>query len=240
MPAFSWSEDQGTKYRWLVYGTPGVGKTTLSKYLKGRTYLLSLDDSFHRIDFWQGNDDIWTIDPDKPIEDLNDFYDFFDPSQYDNLVIDNISNLQKLFFIEKAKETKTGLDNKMSDYNEWTTYLVKFIAGVFKWNINILVTAWETQNKITDPSGQEFMQYGPDARPNPRDYLMGNCDVVARMIQKPQSGERGLIMQGSIDTYAKNRLDDRPGCKAEDFFKFEKSDLEKAIDKVKENAKEKQ
>ena len=234
MPAFKWSEDQGTKYRWLVYGTPGVGKTTLSKYLKGKTYLLSLDDSFHRIDFWQGNDDIWAIDPDKPIEDLNDFYDFFDPSQYDNLVIDNISNLQKLFFIEKAKETKTGLDNKMSDYNEWTTYLVRYIAGVFKWNVNVLVTAWETQNKITDPSGQEFMQYGPDARPNPRDYLMGNCDVVARMIQKPQSGERGLIMQGSIDTYAKNRLDDRPGCKAEDFFKFKKTDLEKAVDKIKE------
>lgn len=234
MPAFSWKDDEGTKYRWLIYGVPGVGKTTLSKYLNGRTYLLSLDDSFHRIDFWQGNDDIWTIDPDKPIEDLNDFYDFFDPSQYDNLVIDNISNLQKLFFIEKAKETKTGLDNKMSDYNEWTTYLVRFIAGVFKWNINILVTAWETQNKITDPSGQEFMQYGPDARPNPRDYLMGNCDVVARMIQKPQSGERGLIMQGSIDTYAKNRLDDRPGCKAEDFFKFKKTELEKAVDKIKE------
>ena len=234
MPAFSWKDDKGTKYRWLIYGVPGVGKTTLSKYLKGRTYLLSLDDSFHRIDFWQGNDDIWTIDPDKPIEDLNDFYDFFDPSQYDNLVIDNISNLQKLFFIEKAKETKTGLDNKMSDYNEWTTYLVRFIAGVFKWNINILVTAWETQNKITDPRGQEFMHYGPDARPNPRDYLMGNCDVVARMIQKPQSGERGLIMQGSIDTYAKNRLDDRPGCKAEDFFKFKKTDLEKAVDKIKE------
>lgn len=234
MPAFSWKDDKGTKYRWLIYGVPGVGKTTLSKYLKGRTYLLSLDDSFHRIDFWQGNDDIWTIDPDKPIEDLNDFYDFFDPSQYDNLVIDNISNLQKLFFIEKAKETKTGLDNKMSDYNEWTTYLVRFIAGVFKWNINILVTAWETQNKITDPSGQEFMQYGPDARPNPRDYLMGNCDVVARMIQKPQSGERGLIMQGSIDTYAKNRLDDRPGCKAEDFFKFKKTELDKAVDKIKE------
>ena len=234
MPAFKWSEDQGTKYRWLVYGTPGVGKTTLSKYLKGKTYLLSLDDSFHRIDFWQSNDDIWAIDPDKPIEDLNDFYDFFDPSQYDNLVIDNISNLQKLFFIEKAKETKTGLDNKMSDYNEWTTYLVRFIAGVFKWNVNVLVTAWETQNKITDPSGQEFMQYGPDARPNPRDYLMGNCDVVARMIQKPQSGERGLIMQGSIDTYAKNRLDDRPGCKEEDFFKFKKTDLEKAVDKIKE------
>lgn len=232
MPAFDWKEAPKENYRWLVYGVPGVGKTTLSKYLKGKTYLLSLDNSFRRIPFWQGNNDIWVVDTDKPIEDIQDFYDSFDPNKYDNLVVDNISNLQKLFFIEKAKETKTGLDNKMSDYNEWTTYVTRFVSSIFKWNINILVTAWETQTKVTDPSGQEFMQFGPDIRPNPRDYLMGNCDLVARMIQKPQTGERGLIMQGSIDTYAKNRLDGRKGCKAEELFK--KTDLDKAIDKIKE------
>lgn len=219
MPAFNWKNAPKENYRWLVYGVPGVGKTTLSKYLKGKTYLLSLDNSFRRIQFWQGKKDIWVIDPQKPIEDLNTFVESFDPSQYDNLVIDNLSNLQKLFFIEKAKETRTGLDNKMSDYNEWTTYLTRFIAYVFKWNTNILVTAWEAQNRITDPKGQEFMQYGPDIRPNPRDYLLGNCDVVARMIQNPQSGGRGLFMQGSIDTYAKNRLSNDKSCKAEDFFK---------------------
>lgn len=26
MPAFKWDEDKGTKYRWLVYGVPGVDK----------------------------------------------------------------------------------------------------------------------------------------------------------------------------------------------------------------------
>lgn len=225
MPAFKWSENRKPKYRWLIYGIAGVGKTTLSKYLKGKTYLLSLDKSFERVKFWQGNDDIWVLDPDKPIEDLIDFYEYFDPTQYDNLVIDNISNLQKLFFVEKAKETKTGLANKISDYNEWNTYLIRFIASVFKWNINILVTTWEAQNKITDPSGQEFMQYGPDIRDNPRDYLMGNCDVVGRMIQSPKTGERGVILQGSIDTYAKNRLDNRTATKVNEFF--QKSDLDK-------------
>lgn len=222
MPAFKWDEDKGTKYRWLIYGVPGVGKTTLSKYLKGKTYLLSLDDSFHRIDFWKGKNDIWSIDPQEPITDLNEFTTTFKSEKYDNLVIDNVSNLQKLFFVERARNTKSGLDNKQSDYGEWNTYLTRFIAYVFKWNINILVTAWENQTKVTDPSGQEFMQYGPDIRYSPRDYIMGNCDVVARMIQNPQTGGRGLIMQGSIDTYAKNRLDERQNCKVEDFFEESK------------------
>lgn len=221
MPAFKWDEDKGTKYRWLIYGVPGVGKTTLSKYLKGKTYLLSLDDSFHRIDFWKGKNDIWSIDPQEPITDLNEFTTTFKPEEYDNLVIDNVSNLQKLFFVERAKNTKSGLDNKQSDYGEWNTYLTRFIAYVFSWNINILVTAWEAQTKVTNPSGQEFMQYGPDIRYSPRDYIMGNCDVVARMIQNQQTGGRGLIMQGSINTYAKNRLDERQNCKAEDFFEVQ-------------------
>ena len=221
MPAFKWDEDHGTKYRWLIYGVPGVGKTTLSKYLKGKTYLLSLDDSFHRIDFWKGKNDIWSIDPEKPITDLNEFTTTFKPEEYDNLVIDNVSNLQKLFFVDRARNTKSGLDNKQSDYGEWNTYLTRFIAYVFKWNINILVTAWEAQNKVTDPSGQEFMQYGPDIRYSPRDYIMGNCDQVGRMIQKPNSGERGIILQGSVDTYAKNRLDNRKGSKVEDFFEVQ-------------------
>lgn len=222
MPAFNWKKDSESKYRWLIYGAPGVGKTTESQYLKGKTYLLSLDNSFRRIKFWQGKNEIWNIDPDHPIEDLEDFVRNFDPNKYDNLVIDNISNLQKLWFIEKAKESKTGLDNKLQHYGEFTNWVIRFISHVFQWNINILVTAWEKQDKVTDPSGQEFEQYKPDLRDSARDYLMGNSDVVARMIQKPQSGERGLVMQGSIDTYAKNRLDDRKGCKADELFNIKK------------------
>lgn len=231
MPAFNWKDNQSSKYRWLVYGKPGVGKTTESQYLKGKTYLLSLDDSFHRIKFWQDKNDIWSIDPEHPIEDLEDFVRSFKPDNYDNLVIDNVSNLQKLWFIEKARESKNGLDNQLQHYGEFTNWVIRFISHVFQWNLNILVTAWEKQSKVTDPNGQEFEQYGPDLRDSARDYLLGNCDLVARMIQKPQTGERGLIMQGSIDTYAKNRLDDRKGCKAEDLF--QKTDLDKAVEKIK-------
>lgn len=221
MPVFNWKEHQGSKYRWLVYGVPGAGKTTLAGMLKGKTYLLSLDDSFHRIKAWQ-NKPIWAIDPEKPIEDLTEFVREFKPEEYDNLVIDNVSNLQKLWFIEKARDSKTGLDNKIQHYGEFTNWLIRLISKLFSYNINIFVTAWEKQVKVTDPSGQEFEQYAPDLRDSARDYLMGNCDVVGRMIQSPKTGERGVILQGSIDTYAKNRLDNRTATKADDFFEESK------------------
>lgn len=220
MPKVNWNEETKPNYRWLVYGVPGVGKTYLSTYLKGKTYLLSLDKSYKRIPQLQGTD-IWELDPAKPIEDLSEFVREFDPSQYDNLVIDNLSNLQKLWFIEMAKESKSGLDNKIQHFGEFTNWLIRFISKTFSWDVNILVTTWEKQSQVTDPSGQMFNQYGPDLRDSARDYLMGNCDVVARLIQKPKSGERGCILQGSIDTYAKNRLDDRKGCKVEELFNFD-------------------
>lgn len=218
MPAFKWTADAKPKYRWLIYGTPGVGKTTESKYLKGNTYMLSFDDSFKRIKEWQGNNNIWNIDATHPIEDLADFVKGFNPKDYDNLVIDNFSNLQKLWFIEMARESKNSLDNQIKHYNEFVNWVIRFISRVFQWDLNILCTAWERQITITDPSGQQFEQYAPDMRDSARDYLMGNCDVVARMIVSPKSGERGLILEGSIDTYAKNRLDDRKACKADELF----------------------
>lgn len=223
MPAVNFDKTTQSKWRILIYGAPGVGKTTTASTLKGKTYLLSLDDSFHRVDAFRGKD-IWSIDPDKPIEDLADFVRSFDPSKYDNLIVDNLSNLQKLWFVEMAKQTQNGLDNKIQHYGEFTNYVIRFIAKIFSYDLNIFLTAWESQSEVTNAAGQTFRQYGPDIRANARDYLMGNCDVVGRMVAKPKTGERGFILLGDDGTYAKNRLDDRKGCKAEELFAFEGGD----------------
>lgn len=219
MPAVKFDEKTQAKWRILIYGAPGVGKTTTASTLGGKTYLLSLDDSYHRVDAFRGKD-IWSIDPEKPIEDLAAFVLNFKPENYDNLIVDNLSNLQKLWFVEMAKQTQNGLDNKLQHYGEFTNYVIRFIAKVFSWDVNVLLTAWEGQNEVTNSAGQTFQQYGPDIRANARDYLMGNCDVVGRMIAKPKTGERGFILLGDDGIYAKNRLDNRKGCKAEDIFKF--------------------
>lgn len=217
MPLAKFDKDDASKWRVLIYGAPGVGKTTTASKLEGKTYLLSLDRSYRRISAFRGKT-IWELDPEKPTSDLADFVRSFDPKEYDNLIIDNLSNLQKLWFVEKAKETQNGLDNKIQHYGEFTNYVIRFIAKAFSWDVNILLTAWEVQNPVTNAAGQTFQQYGPDLRPNARDYLMGNCDVVARMVSKPQTGERGFILLGDDGTFAKNRLTKDKGCRADELL----------------------
>ncbi len=219
MPAFKWEEQKTPRYRYLIYGVPGVGKTTLSASLPGKTYMLSLDGSFTRIKAYQGNQDIWLIDPETPIEDLNRFVVWFNHNAktYDNLVIDNLSNLQKLWFVEKAKESKTGLDNQLAHYNEYSNWAIRLFSKLLSYDVNIMFTAWEARRPITDANGQQFEQYGPDVRDQVRDYVMGNCDVVGRLISK-EDGTRGVILTGDVGTYAKNRLDDRRGCVANELF----------------------
>lgn len=219
MPAFKWEEQKTPRYRYLIYGVPGVGKTTLSASLPGKTYMLSLDGSFTRIKAYQGSQDIWLIDPETPIEDLSQFVVWFNHNakNYDNLVVDNLSNLQKLWFVEKAKESKTGLDNQLAHYNEFSNWAIRLFSKLFGYDVNILVTAWEARRPITDANGQQFEQYGPDVRDQVRDYVMGNCDVVGRLISK-EDGTRGVILTGDVGTYAKNRLDDRRGCVANELF----------------------
>lgn len=218
MPRFNWGATPAPKYRYLVYGVPGVGKTTLSEYLPGRVFMLSLDNSFQRVNRWQGSEDIWAIDPKAPIEDLQEFAVEFNPDEYDWLVIDNLSNLQKLWFVEKANETSNHLDNKLQHYGEFTNWVIRFISKMFSYNLNILVTCWEGDFDVTEANGQTFQQHAPDLRPSARDYLMGNCDVVGRMVVNPKTGGHGLVLEGDIGTYAKNRLDNRKGCEASELF----------------------
>ena len=85
-------------------------------------------------------------------------------------------------------------------------------------DINILVTAWENQREITTERGQVFNQYAPQIRDSVRDGLMGLTDIVGRMITNPDTGNRGVILEGNDAVYAKNRLDQRKAAPADELF----------------------
>lgn len=209
-------------WRVLLYGKPGTGKTSSIKNLKGKTAVLSLDDSSKVLEGLK-NGTNFKIDQTKPSEELDEFMKNNYPQiqgDYDNLVIDNVSSLQSDWFAEMGRNSKNGISNEIQDYGRWTNYFNRLMSAFYNFKGNLLITAWEQQKPITTASGQTFNQYYPAIRDNVVDTISGLVDVVGRVIINPKTGNRGVILQGDDGVYAKNRLDERSASTIDDLFKF--------------------
>ena len=211
-------------WRILIYGKAGLGKTSQIKHLKGNTIVLSMDNS-HKVLEGIPNVNVRTIDDEGkisfdreyPSEDINIFLKEIDEvlDQYDNLVIDNISSFQSDWFVEQGRKSKNGISNELQHYSQWTNYFLRILTAIYSKPINIYVTAWEDTHELNLETGQIITQFVPQIRTSVLNQLLGLTDLVGRIIVNSKTGSRGLILEGSEGTYAKNRLDDRTACKIE-------------------------
>lgn len=239
-------------WKMILYAKAGQGKTTSIKYLKGKTLVLDLDNSFKVLEgtsdsiqqyrFDNGTSEGRGFDRTKPIEDLNNFLS--DPDvlkageTFDNLVIDNVSSLEKDWFVERGRNSKNGISNEIQDYSQWTNYFSRIVTTIYMIpNVNILITAWEKKIDNETESGQTFSQYAPDVRDKSLNGFLGLADVVARLVVNPKTGGRGAILEGDNTVYAKNRLDERKMAPIEELFNFGKKQEAKTKTTEKEGTK---
>lgn len=239
-------------WKMILYAKAGQGKTTSIKYLKGKTLVLDLDNSFKVLEgvsdniqqyrFDNGTPEGREFDRTKPIEDLNTFLS--DPDvlkageTFDNLVIDNVSSLEKDWFVERGRNSKNGISNEIQDYSQWTNYFSRIVTTIYMIpNVNILITAWEKKIDNETESGQTFSQYAPDIRDKSLNGFLGLADVVARLVVNPKTGGRGAILEGDNTVYAKNRLDERRMAPIEELFNFGKKQEAKTKTTEKEGTK---
>ncbi|HEP7470408.1 TPA: AAA family ATPase [Streptococcus pyogenes] len=203
------------------YGKPGNGKTYLTNYLQGKTLILDMDHSSKTI---AGNENIDIIQFDRthPSDFMTEFLIELPEliKEYDNLVIDNITSWQSDWFIEQGRKSKNGITNELQQYNMWTNYYLRVLTTIYSQPINIFVTAWESTQDLTLESGQIITQYIPDIRKQVLSQTLGLTDIVGRVQVNPKTGGHGILLQGSDGLYAKNRLDNRTVCKAEELFNF--------------------
>lgn len=211
------AEIQTDKSTYLIYASPGVGKTTAIKYIPGRTLVVDIDKSSSVLK-GENNIDIASIDTHNIWNSWNGaVMDLLENnySQYDNIVIDNVSELFRACLANLGREGKNNRVPEQSHYQRVDFTILDSLRALKKLDARIIYTAWETSDTWHTESGQAFNRAYPDIRVKILNNFMGLCDVVARLVvSKDGDGneKRGFVLQPTSSIYAKNRLDDRKGC----------------------------
>ncbi|EPH91593.1 phage nucleotide-binding protein [Enterococcus faecalis 06-MB-DW-09] len=192
----------------LIYSEPGKGKTTMVKYLKGRTLVFSTDGMYHVLS-GEKNLEILVMDPKNPPEELETFYRYAlkNKDQFDTIVIDNLSTFQKFWLNSKAVSTTSGMP-EIKDYGIIDRVLLDFVASLKDLEKNVLLFAHEKQVEVTAESGRVYTQFQPDVRN--MDAIMGIVPLVGRLLimnnQELQKKERIIVLQPTQSTRAKDQL----------------------------------
>lgn len=225
------SVEKGT---YMLYANPGVGKTYSLGFLPGKTLVIDVDGSSStlakhpnkNIEVWQlDSSNIWKEWLDTVTDLINNKSSY--EKQFDNICVDNISELFKAQLEDLGKQGKNNGVPSQADYQRTDFMNLRSIRALNSIDCRIILTAWETTDTYTETNGQYFTRSMPDIRTKILNNFLGLCDVVGRLVIKKEEDDkdvRGVILMPTAGSYAKNRLDDRKGTTVENFINIGSED----------------
>lgn len=216
----------------LLYCAPGVGKSTaiglIAEKSKGKTLVLDVDRTF-----------IPTMSKDEVVHDfskidvvqvdnINTFQSWTDilveldeqakngKLEYERICVDNISELERCILSDLGAKGKNKGVPAQADYQYMQFKLVNSLRLMKTWGVDIIWTAWEVTEQFTHPDGASYSRLYPKMSVKIVDNICGLCDVVGR-IAVGKEGDRGILMEATRNTYAKNQRDSRKYCLVKEF-----------------------
>ena len=202
----------------IIYGPPGSGKTVNSTLIRGKTLLLSSDNSAVVLNNFKRED--LTI---KPIPTFKDFLDEFEKAttskQYDTIITDCLSDLIDGYIVE-CRESKAFNDIRQAYMLAYTK--VKALARkAAHCSTDCIFNCWEDIEEITTPTGEIKNRLSPMLPAKIKQQVCGLCNIVAYVTSaNDKQGKRQwyFITEGNPTMMAKDQLFLRKNCKPEDIF----------------------
>ena len=207
---------------YLIYGAPGMGKTSTARFFPGKTLILDIDRTSGVL-AGQENIDVVYIDNIETFEDwqktIIELYKNY-KGVYDNIVVDNVSELERCILSDLGAKGKNKGVPEQGHYQIMQFKLVNSLRYMKGMGANVIWTAWETMDLYQDADGRQYNRLYPQLNQKILNNVLGLCDVVGKLTVNAE-GKRGFVLQASNSIFAKNQLDDRKGCLQEHLLKPE-------------------
>ena len=219
----------------LVYCAPGVGKSTalglIGEKSKGKTLVLDVDRTFvptmakdevvHDFSKFEvlqvDNINTWT-DWTKKLTDLKAAKEEGKLTEYENICVDNISELERCILSDLGRQGKNKGVPAQADYQYMQFKLMDSLRFMKSLGLNVIWTAWETTEDYVTIDGTCYTRSYPKISKKIVDNVCGLCEIVGKIIVN-KDGERGVVMEATQNIYAKNQIDTRKICNVKEFIK---------------------
>ena len=219
----------------LLYCAPGVGKSTalglIGEKSKGKTLVLDVDRTFvptrakdevvHDFSKFEvlqvDNINTWT-DWTKKLTDLKAAKEAEKLTEYENICVDNISELERCILSDLGRQGKNKGVPAQADYQYMQFKLMDSLRFMKSLGLNVIWTAWETTEDYVTLDGTCYTRSYPKISKKIVDNVCGLCEIVGKIIVN-KDGERGVVMEATQNIYAKNQIDTRKICNVKEFIK---------------------
>ena len=211
------SEIKIEKLSVLIYGAPGMGKTTFLGTLKGKTLIVDIDKGTSVLAGKNNADIVRVSENSGEVQGI--IKELQVKCEYDNICIDSLSELERAMLayfgrIGNNKGSNKGVPT-LADYQRVDCYIMDWCRQFRALPCNVIFTAWEKYTEITAPSGEKYTRTSPMLRDKNMENICGLCDMVGRIVTGDKD-ERYVWLEGRPEVVAKDRIFKRKFCKFEE------------------------
>lgn len=219
----------------LIYAPSGGGKTVCSTLTiapnRGKNKLLCSDNShivLNNAAFKRPNLDIEVVehwlnkDPDGTDRSsyfIKQFEDAVDSQLYDNIIVDNISDIFDMAILD------FDADGKIKDARQYYQIVYQALKRLARKaanvDCNIIFTAWTDLQQITLHTGEATTRIQPKLPNKILDNFLGLTQIVAYLTTaNDKNGNKRWYyhLEGSPTLYAKDQAFNRKSCMPENLF----------------------